>query len=331
MILPLETRIGTYSGSDINNVIYSFNKANSASVNSLNTELWVAATTHNCVQEHIAYASQLGFGRAPAQLKFLLTNMGQAGSASTPMFNKRGVPSLSTDWALMYITNNPNAIAGGLAALAGVVAGQLDIAYPYAYSDFSRLTSDEIAETMYHELSHASHYNKLGNAWYGTFSDALIAEIIAYPSGNNNPYGPANSANAPIIALGEGWAYHMGHYLADLKYGAHASCQSEQAPYFCPNGTSRPHLDVLEYFNPNLPGDPFAWIPKGIMLDLIDASEVSGTTAVDGVSGYSNQQIFNALDSDVKSPAAFRDRLLQENGNSQMTQVVTLFQSYGYY
>ncbi len=50
----------------------------------------------------------------------------------------------------------------------------------------------------------------------------------------------------------------------------------------------------------------------------------------DDVSGYTNQQIFNALQSDVRSIPAFRDRLLQQNGNNQAANVNLLFQQYGY-
>ena len=51
---------------------------------------------------------------------------------------------------------------------------------------------------------------------------------------------------------------------------------------------------------------------------------------IDGVSGYTNQQFFNALDNDIKSMPQFRARLLSENGNMQSTQVLNLFQAYHY-
>ena len=50
----------------------------------------------------------------------------------------------------------------------------------------------------------------------------------------------------------------------------------------------------------------------------------------DGVFGFTNQQMFNALESDVKSIPAFRQRLLQQNGNNQATEVTNLFAQYGY-
>lgn len=41
-------------------------------------------------------------------------------------------------------------------------------------------------------------------------------------------------------------------------------------------------------------------------------------------------QIFNALQSDVRSIPAFKNRLLQHNGNNQFTQVNALFNEYNY-
>ncbi|MFM9908737.1 MAG: hypothetical protein ACKVOW_05295 [Chitinophagaceae bacterium] len=44
----------------------------------------------------------------------------------------------------------------------------------------------------------------------------------------------------------------------------------------------------------------------------------------------SQLQFFDALDGDVKSPQAFKQRLLLENNNNQLTGVTTLFSFYGY-
>jgi hypothetical protein len=63
-----------------------------------------------------------------------------------------------------------------------------------------------------------------------------------------------------------------------------------------PSGTNHPEIDVLEYFTPGLPSDPFRWMPKGLMYDLMDNGEPVGVTGVnDLVSGYSINQMFAAL------------------------------------
>ncbi len=45
---------------------------------------------------------------------------------------------------------------------------------------------------------------------------------------------------------------------------------------------------------------------------------------------YITEQCFNALQPDVRSIEAFRDRLLQQNGNDQAANVIDLFFRYGY-
>ncbi len=93
-------------------------------------------------------------------------------------------------------------------------------------------------------------------------------------------------------------------------------------------------LNAIENFNPNNNGDIWSWIPQGLPYDLIDDRNdnitISSLRPIDNVNSYTNQQIFNALQSDVRSIAAFRDRLLQQNGNNQAANVNLLFQQYGY-
>ena len=70
------------------------------------------------------------------------------------------------------------------------------------------------------------------------------------------------------------------------------------------------HLNVLENFDPIYTLDPFAWIPKGIMEDLIDDSPLE-TIVNDHVTGYSIAQLFGALQSDVTSIPQYKAKLLQ--------------------
>ena len=119
---------------------------------------------------------------------------------------------------------------------------------------------------MYHELTHVAHYQALGNSWYNSFVDAEVSEIIGNWGGTHAPYGQNTGASAGIIALGESWAYYMGHYLADRQYGTIAGCQREQAGggTFCNySNTGHTHLYVEENFDPYLTNDPFLWIAKG--------------------------------------------------------------------
>ncbi len=55
------------------------------------------------------------------------------------------------------------------------------------------------------------------------------------------------------------------------------------------------------------------WIPKGLMLDLIDAAEVAGTNVNDNAAGFTITLIFASLQADVTMIPQYRARLEQQN------------------
>ena len=128
-------------------------------------------------------------------------------------------------------------------------------------------------------------------------------------------------------------------FLAEQRYGTLGSCPAEQVGGFdyCPNpptNTAHPNIDVLEAFNPDLGSDPFKWIPKGLMQDLMDNTPGEFVVS-DPVSGFTIPQIFNALQSDVTTVQQYRARLILQNPNTKAnpnlsTQITTLFTSYHY-
>jgi hypothetical protein len=95
------------------------------------------------------------------------------------------------------------------------------------------------------------------------FLHAELSEILGNPTGQYSPYGTGTTSNSPIIALGESWGYHMGHFLADQQYGVNAYCQAEQTDaggngiFYCPNLSNYPDIDILEYHTPGLLSDAF--------------------------------------------------------------------------
>ena len=51
---------------------------------------------------------------------------------------------------------------------------------------------------------------------------------------------------------------------------------------------------------------------------------------IDNVSNFTMQQTFYALQPDVRSIPAFRNRLMQQTANNQQVEVNNLFNRYGY-
>lgn len=342
--------LGVYDGNQ-NNIAFNFARYNT-STNQKGNRFWVAATANNAVLEHRDYCSQFGFSGPPLSLNIYITNWGiQAGLASTPLFGKRfwsNFPSSFVNTFLVGLAINSVPLVGWYVSFFATIARtRLDIAIDYHINDMCRFSSDHIKETFYHELSHASHYNQAGNTWYTNFVNAELDETQKHPGANDqyNPYGDGHSSNSPIIALGEGWAYHMGHFLANQRYTTTASPQSEQvggstwasAAYPVCSGTGNnstaPHADVLENFNPNLLLDPFSWVPKGLMWDMMDNTP-NETIVNDQVSGFTTAILFKALQSDVSTIQQYEARIKSQNpvqpGTTTPTQLDYLFRSYNY-
>jgi hypothetical protein len=90
------------------------------------------------------------------------------------------------------------------------------------------------------------------------------------------------------------------------------------------------NLNLLEDFDPGRTSDHFYWIPQGLFYDMKDPRN-ENRPVVDGVSGYyTNQKMFNAFSSSITSLDAYKTNLLNQNGNNQSTQVISLFSQYGY-
>ncbi len=71
-------------------------------------------------------------------------------------------------------------------------------------------TSAGIYEQVSHELAHASHFQKVGSAYWAKY----ISYVITYGA-----YGDGTSNNAGICAVGEMWGYAMGNLACYEKYG----------------------------------------------------------------------------------------------------------------
>ena len=151
-----------------------------------------------------------------------------------------------------------------------------------------------------------------------------------------------HTGTAPIIATAEMWGNHIGYTYIDRHYGNGGSAANNfNAPmqgtnWFNAGSTASTnqlpglncYLAAIESFNHNA-NERYRWIPQGLPYDLFDATGET-SPVIDNVAGYTNQQCFGALQSDIRSIPAFRDRLLQQNGNNQQAQVTNLFFRYGY-
>jgi hypothetical protein len=334
MLFAVKKEIGIYS-SDKNNVQYIATQYPDYSAKG--NIYWTAATVHNSVQDYRSYAPAEGIGLPPQGIKIFISKSGFIGNGgATPMLAKRFDPQNSSIFGQNYFDSDPNIVP----RIFVVLQRRLDMIIGYRYPakgtrDITQLLSDRIKETTYHELTHAAHFEALGVTWYAAFVNAEVAEIehtFLFDAGYN-PYGRGTDANGPQIALGESWAEYIGEYFADKTYGLMSS-----EDYFSFGGgdytNNNPisgfssHLNVLENFDPTSSAH-FHWIPVGLYYDMMDIRN-ENSPVIDQVSGYTNQQFFNAFSSSITSLGSYKTNLLQQNGNNQSTQINSLFTQYGY-
>ncbi len=330
MLFATKRTLGVYS-EDKSNITF-FNDQGGP-LNSKDDRYWAAATTLNSVQEYRDYAVSESIGLPPLGLKILLSNWGH-GSGATPMFAKRASDDLPAEFLTWYMSPPVQIIASVIFTLKH----QVDIVGSYHFGDATAdLVSDNMKELIYHELTHAAQYQALGDNWYTTFVNSELFEVISNISSGYSPYGDGSNSQSAITALGEGWAYHIGHYFTDERYGNTSSDWADQGIGYKNNdpivGLSS-HLNLLENFSPYRTSDPFYWIPTGLFYDMIDTrneQKATGGPVDDNVSGYyTNQKLFDAFNSSITTLGAYKTNLLVQNSNNQATQVTSLFSQYGY-
>ena len=180
ILFPIKKTLGLYTDNK-NSILHTFNIF--TSLGSKGNRFWVAATAHNAVQEYRDFAAAEGLGLPSTGTKIIVTNWVNSGGGASPMWNKRSLSDFPEAFVKIYLTSFPSLIAGGVFMLEEVLRKQIDIAISY-----KETRSDKVKETVYHELTHCAHYQKLGNSWYGPFVQAELLSIQT-SSGANSPYG----------------------------------------------------------------------------------------------------------------------------------------------
>jgi len=336
MFFPIKKNAGRFSG-NLSNLPIHFDSDHQGR-GSANRNWW-AAQFVNSYHEYNEASAQLNTGSRPGKLVALLSSWGSAaGMGSAPMNGHRFTAG-SYPAALVHAFMADPSAGSFLAALLnflynGILTRSIDLTMGYHTEHSSGAwNSDRVKANIYHELAHAAHFKKVGEWWWNDLVAAESATALAHLGSPASPYGHGNDGNASaIIALAEGWADYTGRMMADKHYemlSAPFQCGGQLFANNTPLHGYSSHGAYLETFDPNYTGYLFRWIPSGLFLDLIDdRNEI--LPVVDAVSGYTDAQLFSALDADVSSMAQYRQRLLAENNQHAQAAVNTIFGAYHY-
>lgn len=265
---------------------------------------WRFSTVNNAVVKYRKYCDKYGITKPSSKMRINVTN--GTGPAAAPMLQKT--------WGFIGY-NSHASVSNFFANLGFGVINTASYFFKWVLPDIwiqanSSNGTAKVFSTTFHEMAHASHFEKVGGDYWAKY----ISYIITYGS-----YGDGKGRNAGLCALGEAWGYHMGNFLTIQEFGSSNSVISQNGfENFIPN--DRPYIPI--YSNKD-------WIPKGLMNDIIDTNrDYIRSGYYDDVSGYTLRNIYNALDRDIESPQSFRERLLRENSNRDQTDLRNLFQAY---
>ena len=340
MLFPCRKRIGVFNGSELPRIRYVFTQPTDGSASNKDLAYWASATTHNSIIEFREYTTEFNLPQPPSNLKVMATNWGfMENAGAAPMWNKCNNNVIPASFATFFVANS-NFVLAGVTVLTTILKNQMDMIIGYKSTDYNCvLTSSQLRSVVYHELGHAQHYSQAGCDFWTQYRNAIVTELSKLNQVDFHPYGTGNDqSTAPILATGEMWGNHVEKRYSERHYGNGGAVAVNffsrlQGLAFSNDATSGLNANYwsIENFNPNRNQDVHRWIPQGLPYDLWDNRNEFPTPFIDdNATGFTINQSFNALQSDVHSISAFRDRLLQQNGNNQQVQVNTLINAYNY-
>ncbi len=293
---------------------------------------WGAATVNNAVDEF----HELAIGDnilPPHHLNIFINRSSQSGVAI--MANYQSLVDFTqtgTGVLLNHLKINgwlPQALFNYLltksASLIKLLSPDLIIG-----SDYSN--SDQLKRLAFHEIAHASHHRLVGSAYWRDLSIAEINAGIATGSGHGDQF----SQDAGLIAVVESWAEYIGmsytHRIYGLNNSVAANTNYWQNYLEATHNESDNHIPIGMHHDlaDNTPLEGYAWDdddpnfwdnPNPGMRFPID----------DQVNGFTNQQMFQSLNSNVSTPDQYRvwlnNNFTGASGNTA-NDINDLFNSY---
>lgn len=343
---PVKHKFDKKKNCDLETITYIFQ--NDGNNSSKTTRKWSAATYLTAHYDMKNYCTQEGI-IPPNKTKVWMTNGKKGLRAFTPMLNytlswatgspKLNLLSVAVDATLIGIPF----FGPILIVLKKIVElSKPDVMIPIS-NNSTIYNSEDLYNTVFHELSHAVHFKTMGyNGWTSASNYWVDNGIYLIDHSNdcsqyNNGYGCKASAGSERTALIEGWAYFAGNTFTSKffegKFNLIRDNELKQIEYQTPTNTD----DVTGIYSSSTAST--GWIPFGLFNDLRDAYKAddiivnpnnASDVGVDNVSGYTMQKLINALPSGTNSVQAFKQNLLNNSGQPQAADVNNLVRRYGY-
>ena len=171
------------------------------------THYWKFASVNNAVDRYFYHCWNLGITYPPSNLKIWVVNLNSGYMGSAPMLKRTyGYYGFTTNSQVATFFLKANALTIG----ANVIVNLLQFVLPDIIFHFNTsIESDKLYEFVFHECAHASHWSRVGSAYWVKY----INYIITYGA-----YGDGTGQNAGYCGVGEMWGNYIGALLVRSEY-----------------------------------------------------------------------------------------------------------------
>ena len=166
---------------------------------------WAWATINNAAVDYYNMCEKTGIPKPPKNLK--IWTWRNTNASSTAMLRRVWHPiglNSNDNWK-NFFTNMSRGVM-----LANVLNWILKFLEPDITIGVDGENSNDIYNSVNHELSHASHFVQVGSEFWSKYIDY----IITYGA-----YGDGDGKNAELCGIGEMWGYSIGDLQEKEKYG----------------------------------------------------------------------------------------------------------------
>ncbi len=298
------------------------------------SHLWFKATVSNALYKYNQHMEAIGVTgiHNDANIWVIVSNSGKGGAA---------LLAKKYSWAV----TNTALLSGWLQHITPItfpIVNGLNLLFRNLYPDIvlsisnSNTNTENIDKLLFHEAGHFSHGVKAGCDFWRYFVNVELENIV-----NNSDIDPYQNGIKPsygdgqLIALCEGWADFCRYIV--LKEYYYSSYPNYLENYIMRTTPSIPRNQITNS------GKNFWWL-SGLFWDIVDNSQETNSTRIDGQTGAFKNSIvdnlrlgsldnlipvYNCMVGNTKNGNQLKSRLLA-NYPSKASQINELFVSYGY-
>ena len=189
------------------------NKAGYNPVITTSSDGWKWAVINNAAYDFYHSCESDGIKTPPEDLKIWCWN--NADYSSAPMLHHMVVVNIVGIAAMMTsLISVPMMISNLSGAEFLISNGKPDITIGMNYNGGPNSNYKEHYYTVWHELTHASHFAQVGESLWGPYVNYIVTHGFGYGNGTDNTKG------RDICELGESWAYANQYYSAKYLWSS---------------------------------------------------------------------------------------------------------------